>query len=60
MTDAASVFLVSYDRLTWRVSLNGVAFGAYRSRQNAVKAVNEARRTPDLQSALMVMGAVAP
>lgn len=60
MIDQDSIFLVSYSRLTWRVTLDGVLFGKYRSKQNAIKSVNDARQTSDrrLRSARLVMGAV--
>jgi hypothetical protein len=57
MTDPEPIFLVSYDRLTWLVTLDGARFGTYRSKQNAIKSVNEARATPRLQNAVVVMGA---
>ena len=57
MTHPHPIFLLSYDRLTWRVTLDDARFGTYRSKQNAIKSVNEARTTPGLQNAVVVMGA---
>jgi hypothetical protein len=50
MSVATPTFVMSYSDLVWRVTLNGAPFGAYRSKQNAVKGVNEARESPDFAS----------
>lgn len=55
MTNPNPIFLVSYERLAWLVTLDGARFGTYRSKQNAIKSVNEARATPGLQNAVVLM-----
>ena len=60
--DPDPVFVVSYSRLAWHVTLDGAEFGSYRSKQNAVNGVNEARQATDkrLLRAKLVMGAIEP
>jgi hypothetical protein len=44
MSKPESVFTVSYEMLVWKVMLDGVLFGNFRSRQNALRGVREARQ----------------
>jgi hypothetical protein len=44
MTAGKSVFLITQRRRIWRVTLNDVFFGDYRSKRNAVESVEEASR----------------
>ena len=46
-TKSDFVFVVSLTRSIWRVTLSGAFFGDYRSKQNALKAVAEARQDLD-------------
>lgn len=45
MSSAKSVFLVTQRRRIWRVTLNDVFFGDYRSKRNALESIEEASRT---------------
>lgn len=44
LTAGKSVFLVTQRRRIWRVTLNDVFFGDYRSKRNAIESAEEASR----------------
>ena len=44
MTRSEQVFAVTLSSRIWHVTLNGAFFGAYRSKENALKGVDEAQQ----------------
>ncbi len=60
MTRPDSVFVVSFIRMIWRVTLDGVFFGDYRSKQNALKGVEDAREALETKGrgSKVVMGVI--
>jgi hypothetical protein len=44
VTQQDTVFRVTFSRLIWRVTLDGAFFGDYRSKQNALKSIEEAQQ----------------
>lgn len=55
-----AVFVVSFTRQIWHVALDGVFFGDYRSKQNALKGVEEAREALEAsgRGSKVVMGVI--
>lgn len=43
MSKSDAIFTVSYEQLMWRVTLDGKPFGDYRSKQNALRGIEDAR-----------------
>lgn len=60
MTQPDSIFVVSFTRKIWHVTLEGAFFGDYRSKENALKGIEEAREALEAsgRGSKVVMGVI--